>query len=53
MRVVVPIMEACGHHVRTALYGFQALEQVATERPESMKRALAHIVSSEDFAFSA
>lgn len=34
LRVVVRIMEACGHTVRTALDGFEALEHVAAERPD-------------------
>src|SRR5690348_2644982 len=34
LRVVVRIMESCGHEVRTALDGVEALERVAADRPD-------------------
>ena len=34
LRVVCRIMESCGHTVRTALDGFEALDAVAADRPD-------------------
>ena len=34
LRVVCRIMESCGHQVRTALDGLEALDAVAADRPD-------------------